>query len=133
MEIRRVLKDDGTLYLGVPNRWALIEPHYRLPFLSWSPGRLASSLVRAAGKHDWYDCRPLDRSEVKSLLRDSGFSGEEVTYTGLELFLKHEVGHRPLLRLLSNLPTWTARIFGPIIPTLIFLAAPSGLSNTESD
>ena len=32
-EIRRVLRRDGLAYLAVPNRWALVEPHYRLALL----------------------------------------------------------------------------------------------------
>lgn len=31
-EINRVLKPGGILYLAVPNRWMLIEPHYQLIF-----------------------------------------------------------------------------------------------------
>ena len=33
-EIYRVMKPRGVGYLAVPNRWMLVEPHYRLPFLS---------------------------------------------------------------------------------------------------
>src|SRR5688572_14531042 len=46
-EARRVLRPGGTFYLAVPNRWSLVEPHYRLPFLSWLPGGLANAWVRA--------------------------------------------------------------------------------------
>jgi SAM-dependent methyltransferase len=53
-EIRRVLKPDGIVYLGLGNRLGLIEPHYRLPFLSWLPHGLADRYVRAFGKADSY-------------------------------------------------------------------------------
>jgi ubiquinone/menaquinone biosynthesis C-methylase UbiE len=49
-EIRRVLKADGLLYLAVPNLWGMVEPHYRLPFLSWLPRPIASGLVRLSGR-----------------------------------------------------------------------------------
>jgi ubiquinone/menaquinone biosynthesis C-methylase UbiE len=39
-EIRRVLAPGGVCYLAVPNRWGLVEPHFRLPFLSWIPAGL---------------------------------------------------------------------------------------------
>ena len=42
-EIHRVLKDDGLLYLATATRWLVIEPHYRLPFLSWFPRPVAGS------------------------------------------------------------------------------------------
>src|SRR3546814_9833619 len=38
-ELRRVLTPGGIGYLAVPNRWMLVEPHYRLAFLSWWPHR----------------------------------------------------------------------------------------------
>ncbi len=53
-ELRRVVKPDGMLYLGLGNRLGMIEPHYRLPFLSWLPRPLAHSYVRAFGRADHY-------------------------------------------------------------------------------
>ncbi|WP_457383337.1 class I SAM-dependent methyltransferase [Rhodanobacter sp. TND4EL1] len=38
-ELHRVLRPDGVGYLAVPNRWMLIEPHYKLAFLSLSTPR----------------------------------------------------------------------------------------------
>ncbi|MGH8399236.1 MAG: class I SAM-dependent methyltransferase, partial [Gammaproteobacteria bacterium] len=34
-ELHRVLRPEGIGYLAVPNRWMLVEPHYKLAFLSW--------------------------------------------------------------------------------------------------
>ena len=53
-QIRRVLKPDGVVYLGLGNRLGVIEPHYKLPFLSWLPHRVADRYVRAFGKADNY-------------------------------------------------------------------------------
>lgn len=53
-EIRRVLSPTGVVYLGLGNRLGVIEPHYRLPFLSWLPQNLADRYIRAAGKADEY-------------------------------------------------------------------------------
>jgi SAM-dependent methyltransferase len=53
-EVRRVLKPDGIAYLGLGNRLGLVEPHYKLPFLSWLPHRLADRYVRASGRADSY-------------------------------------------------------------------------------
>jgi hypothetical protein len=36
-EVRRVMNPTGIGYIAVPNRWMLVEPHYRLAFLSWLP------------------------------------------------------------------------------------------------
>ena len=53
-DIHRVLRPGGLLYLGVGHRWQLIEPHHRLPFLSWLPRRAADRYVRLAGRGDHY-------------------------------------------------------------------------------
>jgi len=53
-EVWRVLKPGGLAYLACPNRYSLIEPHYRLPFLSWFPRPLAHLYVRAAGRGTEY-------------------------------------------------------------------------------
>ena len=45
-EIKRVLKKDGIFYLDTPNKYWIIEPHYRLPFLSIVPKNLANLLIR---------------------------------------------------------------------------------------
>jgi 2-polyprenyl-3-methyl-5-hydroxy-6-metoxy-1,4-benzoquinol methylase len=53
-EIARLLKPSGAAYLGFANRLGVIEPHYRLPFLSWLPKPLAHRYIRASGRADEY-------------------------------------------------------------------------------
>lgn len=53
-EVWRVLKAGGLAYLACPNRYSLIEPHYRLPFLSWLPRPLADVYVRVSGRGSEY-------------------------------------------------------------------------------
>ena len=53
-EIRRVLSPDGIAYLGLGNRLGLIEPHYKLPFLSWLPHRVSDRYVRTFHRADHY-------------------------------------------------------------------------------
>jgi SAM-dependent methyltransferase len=58
-EVWRVLKVGGLAYLACPNRYSVIEPHYRLPFLSWLPRPLADLYVRVAGcGHGYLDHLP---------------------------------------------------------------------------
>jgi SAM-dependent methyltransferase len=54
-EVWRVLKPQGMVYLACPNRLALIEPHYRLPFLSWLPRSWANRFVRLCGRGEKYE------------------------------------------------------------------------------
>ncbi|WP_419947531.1 class I SAM-dependent methyltransferase [Candidatus Palauibacter sp.] len=49
-EVSRVLKPGGSAYVSAGSRWAFIEPHYRLPFLSWLPRGWADRYVRWTGR-----------------------------------------------------------------------------------
>ncbi|HET7762041.1 MAG TPA: class I SAM-dependent methyltransferase, partial [Phycicoccus sp.] len=53
-DIHRVLRPGGLLYLGVGHRWQVLEPHHRLPFLSWLPQDAADRYLRLAGKGEHY-------------------------------------------------------------------------------
>ena len=53
-EVSRVLKPGGSAYVSAGSRWALLEPHYRLPFLSWLPPGLADRYVRWTGRAKSY-------------------------------------------------------------------------------
>ncbi|MHB8494831.1 MAG: class I SAM-dependent methyltransferase [Casimicrobiaceae bacterium] len=48
-EVHRVLRSGGACYFAGGHRLQLIEPHYRLPFLSWLPRRSASAWIRRRG------------------------------------------------------------------------------------
>jgi SAM-dependent methyltransferase len=53
-ELRRVLRVGGVAYFGFTNKVILIEPHYRLPFLSLIPRSLGHRYVRLAGRASRY-------------------------------------------------------------------------------
>jgi 2-polyprenyl-3-methyl-5-hydroxy-6-metoxy-1,4-benzoquinol methylase len=120
-EIRRILRPGGLLYIAVPNRWAIMEPHYRIPFLSWISARSASSLLRLTRKGRLYDCRPLSRRELERMLREVGFSAEDVTLEALEHFMRHELS-RTMRHIVSIVPRSVVRALMPIIPTIVFIA-----------
>jgi SAM-dependent methyltransferase len=67
-EIARVLRPGGVLYLGVPNTWALIEAHYKLPVLGALPQPLADWLVRTIRRQPRYDCRPFTHGQLAALV-----------------------------------------------------------------
>jgi SAM-dependent methyltransferase len=53
-EIERVLRPGGFCYFACTNRYILIEPHYRLPLLSWLPPALADRYLRWTGGEPRY-------------------------------------------------------------------------------
>lgn len=91
VEIRRVLRDGGVCYFAATNRWALIERHHRLPFLSWLPSRWADVYFRAAGKGLAYYERHLGYSDLRRLVR--AFRVEDVTGRILAAPDRYEAGY----------------------------------------
>lgn len=120
-EIARILRPDGLLYLAVPNRWTLVEPHYRLAFLSWLPPSLASRYVRWRGKNDWYDCRPFAHRELLKTLQSAGFETDDATEEAFRDLLKIEKPDSRLARLLAGLPSWLVRAAVPLMPTFVVI------------
>ena len=122
-EVRRVLRPEGIGYLAVPNRWMLIEPHFRLPLLSWLPKRMSDAYVRLAGKGTHYDCRPLTSGRLERMLEDSGFAWRQHAGDALRLTFELERPDAPLYRLvLRHIPdavyTGSRRLFPTLIYTL---------------
>ena len=123
-EIRRVLKPDGWLYLAVPNRWAFVEPHFRLPFLSWLPRGLRDSYIRLAGRGSVYDCDPPSHSELESLLSLAAFTATDVSFEGIKVVadLEFDPGFRR--QLLQRPDLWAAPLKG-LLPSYLYLAQPT--------
>lgn len=123
IEIRRVLRSAGWLYLAVPNRWALVEPHFQLPLLSWLPPRLRDAYVRAFGLGTHYDCDPPSHSDLEALLSQTGYESTEVSFDGIKLI--GEIENEPGVKrwLLQRSALW-ARPLSMILPSHLYLARP---------
>lgn len=119
-EIRRVLRPGGRCYLAVPSRFVLIEPHVKLPLVSWLPRPLRSPYVRLARRSSFYDCELPTRRRLERLVRAAGLDGEERTLAALL-----EVGRlerpSPAVRLALSVPAPLRRALLPLSPTLVYL------------
>jgi len=118
-EIRRVLSRDGLAYLAIPNRWALMEPHYRLPLLSWMPLPLANFYVHTSGRHSHYDCRPLSRFALDRMAREAGFSVDHREFEALQIMVTLENTLQLAAGALRRTPRWARTLMAPLWPTLI--------------
>lgn len=121
-EIRRVLAPGGICYLAVPNRWVLVEPHFKLPLLSWIPERLRSPYVRLARRGAGYDCDLPTRRRVHELVVAAGLRAEEQTIEAMRSMARIEQPGRAL-RLVLEAPDPLLRALLPVNPTMIFLLA----------
>lgn len=119
--IRRCLAPGGTLYLAVPNLWAMIEPHYRLPLLSALPQGLADTMVRRFRGHDRYDCRPFARGELLQMMRARFDRVEERSAEAFHWAVEHELSGMTK-SLLGLTPPWLSKAAAGIYPTLIVTA-----------
>lgn len=120
-EIKRLLKKNGIAYLAVPNRWMLIEPHYRLIFLSWLPQKYRSRYLKKIRNIDFYDCEPLEKKQLENLLNAAGLSYQNQTIEALRIFLHDEKErHKFLYFTFLFIPDFLLKLFLGIIPTLIY-------------
>ncbi len=116
-EIGRVLKPDGIGYLATPNRWALLEPHYRLVGLSWLPERWRTSYLRLTGRGERYDCAPLSRHSLESLIAGAGLVVEFLDVTAVRATLDIEDSRSLVRRFASRLPDSWISAAGRLLPT----------------
>lgn len=119
-EIRRVLKPDGVGYLAVPNRWMLVEPHYRLRFLSWWPHAWRTPYLRLMRKGDFYDCEPLQMRQLERMLAAAGFRYRNLCIKALRVTFDIERPHSAFARVLRMTPDAWLAPWKRIIPTLIY-------------
>ncbi|MFZ9394853.1 MAG: class I SAM-dependent methyltransferase [Erythrobacter sp.] len=115
-EIKRVLRPGGTLYLGVPNKWELVETHYRLPLLGALPKKLSDRLVQIFRKQPEYDCYPLSYGELTQLVNEQFASFADRTGDAYDWVVKHELSgaKQQVFRMIPLLK--------PIAPTFILVA-----------
>lgn len=118
-EIRRVLARGGIGYLAVPNRWMLVEPHYRLAFLSWLPRCLRTPYLRLRRKGALYDCEPLTMPELDRLLRAVGFCWQHLEVEALHAIMEIEGASGWAVRMVASLPDFVLGSMRRWIPTLI--------------
>lgn len=122
-ELRRVLADDGALYLGLGNKYGIVEPHYKLPFLSYLPYDLADRYVQATGKADRYYERFRSRRGLREML--SGFEVWDYSFSVMaEPDRFHSDGDLP--GPVAKLPVPAMKTLRPILPTFLWVATKSG-------
>ena len=119
-EIARVLRKDGIVYLAVPNKYTFIEPHYKLPLLSWLPVNIASSFVRITGRGDQYDCNPPPKWLLYNFFARTGLYADNITYDAIKIIKRLEPGGS-LMKLVYSLPISFLKPFDLFIPTRTFI------------
>jgi ubiquinone/menaquinone biosynthesis C-methylase UbiE len=122
-EIRRVLAPNGVAYLGLGNRMQVVEPHYKLPLLSWLPYGMADRYMKLAGKGEKYYERFRTRPGLKKLCH--GLDVWDYTYTVLCESERFGADDMVPARL-ATAPSVLWQALSPFIPTFIWLGTKSG-------
>lgn len=124
-EIRRVMHPEGVAYLAAPNRRMLIEPHFRIAFLSWLPVTWRSPYLRLRGRGEYYDCTPPTLHQLERMLNSAQFTFENVSTRGLHITLDIEGRKGILATVASQLPNALLDQLVYLNPTLIYKLRPS--------
>ena len=84
-EAHRILKPGGVAYVSAGNRLAIMEPHYRLPFLSWLPNPVADRYVRWTRRGSGYeDIRFLTYRPLRKMIEAVGLRLRDVTERAID-------------------------------------------------
>ena len=124
-EIHRVLRPGGLCYFGIGTRHVLIEGHYKLPFLSWLPHRVADLYMRLAGKRARYDVRLLSYRNLRKLVRRFGV----IDYT-ISIIRQPELyaeSHQSAIRRwVQRWPIWSLEALLPLVPVHVWVLVKPG-------
>lgn len=94
-ETYRVLRPGGRAYVTAGSRFAIVEPHYRLPFLSWLPKGSAGAYLRITRRGRSYDdIRFLTYRPLTRLMRSAGFIIHDVTERAIDDLIRMAWGER---------------------------------------
>jgi SAM-dependent methyltransferase len=117
-EVCRVLVPGGLAYIATPNRLSVIEPHYKLPFLSLLPRRMANAYVQLLRRAESYDVFALTRSHLLREAARAGLRCEDIT--SWMIAETAAVEGSALARIVSKLPDSVLRWSSRLSPTLVF-------------
>jgi SAM-dependent methyltransferase len=119
-EIARVLAPGGLAYLATPTRWALVEPHFKVPMLSWLPPGQRNRALQLSRRGKVYDIDPRTRPELLALIDEAGLRATEVTMQALRITADVEKPG-PVTRLAAKAPDRVLDALRGGVPTMVFL------------
>jgi SAM-dependent methyltransferase len=123
-EMRRVLKDDGLIYLASPNKWWLTDPHYKLPFISWLPRPVAGWYLRIT-KHRKWDIYSVSLRRLNKLAAANGLEVRDRTWLLLRSPERYHMKVPKVITVAARLtPSPIARLLSAIMPTHLKLLVP---------
>lgn len=118
-EIARVTRPGGIMYLATPNKFGPMDPHYKLPLVSWLPRSLAGQYVRLVRRKQW-DIYPVSPWDLRRLTAGS-FAGHNVTAEIIKYPARYNMPAGRALKLLGRMPLGLLKLLQPFVPTQIHI------------
>ncbi len=117
-ELARVLKGGGVAYLATPSKYAVVEPHYKLPFLSWLPRPLATIYLDSFKRIKW-NIYPVSRAYLKHLVTND-FEIIDMVPRLLKYNQRYHLGAgSKASQFFSRLPLPLLKLASPLSPTIV--------------
>lgn len=118
-EIKRVLREGGVCYFAGGHKYQLIEPHYRLPFLSWLSTRWADRCLAAVSGHK-YDIHFLTQPGIRKLLAVFD-DRQDITADMLRRAVEFKIAPAWIFGFLAHMPRPLASFAARVSPTHVWL------------
>lgn len=120
-EIHRVMRKGGICYLSVPNKFLIIEPHYKLPFLSIIPKRISNYYIRLFKRGNYYDVFPLFYWQYNQMLNKLGFRVEHISTQVIKKYKFYGLSDSILFRIFSLFPNAIIDRLSFLMPSFIYI------------
>ena len=119
-EIFRVLKKNGIFYLATPNKYWFIDPHSKLPFISWFPRQISSFYMKLFKNKKW-DVYPVSYRRIERLANNR-FKIYNISLEIMKNPKKYNLDIFSRIQfLLKLIPGFILNFFSFIVPTYILI------------
>lgn len=119
-ELKRTVKKKGKVYIATPNRYWVVDPHTKLPFINWLPRKMANYYTSSTGNGNW-DVYPVGYFKLLGLLKKEGFVIEKNSYDVINTIWDDE-SIRGVYRLIYRLtPKFILKTAKFLYPSMIFV------------
>lgn len=123
-ESHRVLKSNGIFYIATPNKLWPIEPHTKLPFLSYLPRKLADKYIKSAKGIDEWEVSLLIYKQLKEIASTKFKTLIDLTPIIVKnpetFYIKSEISNL-LKSPLKTIPLDILRLLNPFYPSWIVI------------
>jgi ubiquinone/menaquinone biosynthesis C-methylase UbiE len=123
-EIFRVLCKDGLVYMATPNKFWPIEPHTKLPLISYFPQKISDIYLNYAKGTKFFNVYLLDYYHFRKILSAEFNQILDLTPIVIKnpdaFFISDEIPKK-IQKILMKLPLSQLRIFSPCYPSWIMI------------